>query len=563
MGYPTYAYKLGFTQSGQPVFSQAGQTHETSAGRVGVGIPTVTSFQGQPGTGILWMADPDAGLRAWNAVPGPDGYLTTIPLPAVNGLNKFQRPAFGDARLYITDANGVLYCLGSPVNLPLNCTSVNFGSQALGSVTQQNVSCKTLVGITSVNGATTGDPHFVVMNTSLPIGPLAAGVTFSFPVTWNLQNQTLAATANASYGNITPGIKSTALSLSTTNAVAGYTTTLPISLTGVEVSNQAYLTVAPIAVSYSGIVILNNQTVPTASLPFVISNAGLSPLQILGYAYTNDPVGSTNMSFTNATTSNNVSSLGVGFTSPNLPPVGTVLQAGSSVSVDSDFDPVNGVGQYSSYLFVYSDGGTQYTVLTGSASTAPIANFSISSGEGGGWLPASNLLMDFGDVAPGSTSSREIRICNNGGSPLTIDKSKPPLGVFHLEDPTELEETQSINIGDCAYGTVLFIPPTEVENVPNIVYTNTWTLNTNDLNFGVHVVQIQGTLVDTVTGPLNSSNLPVYEYLGCYLDDAPSGRLLSYAPYANSSNTNGLCQTECYAGNYVFAGTEYMSEYVP
>ena len=49
--------------------------------------------------------------------------------------------------------------------------------------------------------------------------------------------------------------------------------------------------------------------------------------------------------------------------------------------------------------------------------------------------------MDFGDVAPGSSSSRQIRICNSGGSALEIDKSKPPNGIFHISDPTELEET--------------------------------------------------------------------------------------------------------------------------
>lgn len=42
----------------------AGSSNEISAGRVGVGYPTVTSLNGQAGTAILWMTDPDAGLRA-------------------------------------------------------------------------------------------------------------------------------------------------------------------------------------------------------------------------------------------------------------------------------------------------------------------------------------------------------------------------------------------------------------------------------------------------------------------------------------------------------------------
>jgi iron transport multicopper oxidase len=88
-----------------------------SAGdRQGVGTPTVTTFQGKAGTGILWICDPGvggAGLRAFKAVPDSTGTLKQITIPAMSaGCNKFQRPAFGDAKLYVTDINGVLYCYG-------------------------------------------------------------------------------------------------------------------------------------------------------------------------------------------------------------------------------------------------------------------------------------------------------------------------------------------------------------------------------------------------------------------------------------------------------------------
>lgn len=33
------------------------------------GVPTVTTYEGQAGTGILWISDPNAGLQAFNAVP--------------------------------------------------------------------------------------------------------------------------------------------------------------------------------------------------------------------------------------------------------------------------------------------------------------------------------------------------------------------------------------------------------------------------------------------------------------------------------------------------------------
>lgn len=117
VGLATSVYQLTFTSSGLPQFSKVGQTNEVSAGRVGVGIPTVTSFNNQIGTAILWMTDPDAGLRAWYAVP-QNGVLQKTKLPQIGGANKFQRPAFGNGRVYTTDSNGVLYCLGAPVNLP-------------------------------------------------------------------------------------------------------------------------------------------------------------------------------------------------------------------------------------------------------------------------------------------------------------------------------------------------------------------------------------------------------------------------------------------------------------
>lgn len=558
---PTYVYKLGFSGTGKPVFSQVGQTHENSAGRVGVGIPTITTNQGKEGTAILWMCDPDAGLRAWYAVPQADGFLKRINLPQVNGLNKFQRPAFGDSRLYVTDPNGGVYCLGSPVNLPLTCSSpVSFGSVALGSSATQTVNCTANIALTRITDVTVGDAHFEVDINTLPKGAVAKGATFSFPVTWNLETTTIGNTPNASYGNVSPGIKSTALTISTVNAVAGYSTSFPISLTGTEVSNKAYLVMAPITLDYGGVVLLPNQSTPSIASPFTISNAGLSPLTIEGYAYTSDDLDDDDINYTNVTTSDDgISDLGVGFTSSNLPEIGTVIKGGGQISVDSSFKPLNGVGSYQSYFFVWTTGGVADIILEGSASTAPIANFSISNGEGG-WLPEGNLVMDFGSVAPGTTTERKIRICNEGGSVLEVSKSKPPNGVFRPEDPTSLHESQDIAVGDCAYATVLFVTNAEQPNVPNQVFTNSWTLNTDDLEFGVHEVEIKGTLVAKKVGPTNSTGDAVYTYLGCYIDNAPGGRLLPNQQYADNKNDNGRCQTACAGKKYIFSGTEYQTE---
>ena len=45
-----YAYKMGVDNTGRPLFTLAGTSANTYAGH---GVPTVTSLNGQPGTGIV------------------------------------------------------------------------------------------------------------------------------------------------------------------------------------------------------------------------------------------------------------------------------------------------------------------------------------------------------------------------------------------------------------------------------------------------------------------------------------------------------------------------------
>ena len=50
----------------------------------------------------MWVTDVDGGLKAYKAVPDSTGKLTRLNIPPTGGLNKFQRPGFGDGRLYVT-----------------------------------------------------------------------------------------------------------------------------------------------------------------------------------------------------------------------------------------------------------------------------------------------------------------------------------------------------------------------------------------------------------------------------------------------------------------------------
>lgn len=114
---PTYVYSLGFSSTGVPQFTYVGQTPESASDfvtgnqNIGVGPPTITTYQGQPGTAILWLLDPGNRLRAYYAVP-VNGQLTRITLPASPAVAKLQRPVFGDGRYYIASNNGAIYvCL--------------------------------------------------------------------------------------------------------------------------------------------------------------------------------------------------------------------------------------------------------------------------------------------------------------------------------------------------------------------------------------------------------------------------------------------------------------------
>ena len=138
VGRQTVAFKFGINSNGDPVFTQAGKTTETTAGRQGVGHTTVTSMNGEPGSGILWISDVDgANLRAYGTIP-VNGVLPTLALLNNVAQMKFSRPSFGDGRVYLTSHTGYITAFGSPVNMPLNCSSpYDAGTVSIGNTSPQ------------------------------------------------------------------------------------------------------------------------------------------------------------------------------------------------------------------------------------------------------------------------------------------------------------------------------------------------------------------------------------------------------------------------------------------
>lgn len=226
-------------------------------------------------------------------------------------------------------------------------------------------------------------------------------------------------------------------------------------------------------------------------------------------------------------------------------------------------------GTYSSIVKFYTNGNTAYTLFTGSAATNPVALLEYSTNEGGwntiahcanlvtGCVPQINFAPSGGLTA----QTIQLRLTNNGGSVLTVTKSKPLEGAeLGATNPsTDFFEGQTIMPGKSALASVLFSPGAAILNADNIVYSGAWTLNTDDQTFGVHVITFNGIVTSKKTGPLTSTGQSLYKYLGCYQDYINNVRL-EPKQINNVSLTNGWCQSQALSAGVVFAGTEYMTE---
>lgn len=297
---------------------------------------------------------------------------------------------------------------------------MDFGSVAIGESATVNITCTTQIAITKINGCITQDQTFQCRNSTLPTGPLAKGASFTFPVVWNLTQASINDAQNASFGHVLPGVVSTVLDIYTTNAVTGYSTDLPLSIGGITISKTPFLAISPQEVDFGGIVIGSGSATSGLEGAIIISNLGSQVLTFLGFSWEDATEGSP--SFNVSTAPDGSKTVGDGFTSASFPNVGSSIAVGGSITIPLLFK-INAVGLYSSILTIFSNGGNQDVLFVGSASTSPIANISVSTMEGG-WDNSEPLVMDFGNVFQGATVSRSIRLCNEGGSPMTVTKSK-------------------------------------------------------------------------------------------------------------------------------------------
>lgn len=535
INYPTRVFQFS-CQAGIPSFIPVATTTEVNAGRLSVGHGTVTSM-GQPGTGLLWVSDMDgSNLRIYDPVPTVDGKMTMLNSFATPGVTKFSKLSFGDGVVYQITSSGWLYAYGSPVNLPLTCSTPDFPSTSLSNVSDpQTVQCQAKTDLTITSASS--PQNFQIQMPNLPL-QVAAGTNFSFQATF----------APKMVGSL-----SSSLFLNTTQAASGYTTTTQVQLKGKATSQNPVLTISPPVVTWNGVIMGDsvNQSV-------IFSNLGNSVLNISTIKYSVQ--GETGPWITpNGTGPTTM----VGpFTFYNMP---STIDALSTLNVPINFNPTT-AGGYAVYVRVESNGGYALFDVFATGAELPVAVLEFET-INGTWTPYDNTTaFSFGDVVAGSTRTLRLRLTNNGGpngAPLSVTVSKPPFGipgaVLGAANGVDLGEGQLINSGSSKTANMFCAPPASQINVPSYSNSTTWTMNLNDPNFGHQLIQFNCNVVTSQTGPTSDNGTTMYQYAGCYNESNPN-RQLQTQIYSSANNTNEMCISACSAAGYIFAGTEYRSQ---
>ena len=505
--YPTHVFKFSCDSNGNPQFTKVADTPERNAYVLGTGHGTTTSMNGQQGTGLYWVTDVDGyNLRIYDAVP-QNGVLNLIKTANVVGVTKFTRPVFGDGRAYISTNQGALYCFGSPVNLPLTCSSPNdFGSELLNSTSApKTIQCQANIDTQITSMILKGNPNFQITGQPTLPASVSKGSNFSFQAVFKPQN---------------PGPLSSDVLLATVNSNTGYSTSTPVSLKGTGDSLAPLLTVSPNTVSFSGVITGQQQGGVTQSA--ILTNAGDGTLHITGIDYSIVSEGG-------ATVAPNTTTLGpqVGpFTFQGLP---STIPGNSQVTVNVNFNPSQS-GNYAVYLTIQSDGGKKVLDVFGTAGTYPKALLEFQAADGSGkWIPYTNNTppFTFGNVYEESTRSLKMRLTNNGSSDaasLSVTVSKPPFGVpgiIGANNQVDIAEGTILAAGESATAVLYCSVPKSQVNVDSYNGSAQWTMNTGDPDFGKQHIQFTCSAVTEQVGPLASNGSAIFRYEGCWKENNP------------------------------------------
>ena len=315
------AWKFGVDGSGRPTFALVGSSADAFG--YSSSSPVVTSSGTTSGSDILWVnwadgpGSTDAQLRAYDPVPDAQGTLTELWSAPSGASVKLSEPGVGGNRIYVGAYDGMLRGFGSPVQAPLTGGSLAFPDTTVGSTSTRTDTFTATTALTVSATATSGPFTVGAATPALPTA-LAAGGSFAVPVT---------------YTPTTYGVVGGTLTVTTT---AG---TYVVGLDGTGLSAGARLTVAPAAISYEGTAVGS-----TVTEDAVFTNQGSQSLDVTGDTLPAGP-----------------------FTVEGIPPVGTTVAPGGSVSVSISFAPTATGSSVDGFTLASDTGGSATVTLSGTA----------------------------------------------------------------------------------------------------------------------------------------------------------------------------------------------------
>jgi WSC domain len=542
--YQTRVFKFSCDSNGNPQFTVVAYTPEYNANILGTGHGTTTSLNGVDGTGLLWVTDLEGlNLRIYNAIPSGSS-LTLINSFNVPGVTKFTRPVFGDGKVYVGTTLGYFYGFGSPVNLPLNCSSpYNFDTVALGnSSAPLTVTCTALVGTTVTGFSISGNPNFVISNTPVAGTTYPAGQTFTF---------------TAKFVPKSVGPLSSDIIVNTANAAAGYSINTPITLKGTAHSTSAILAIGPNTVSFD---VIAGQQPGGVNQSSIFTNNGDATLNIQNISYS---LQSETDHWVKPNVTNGVVRVGP-FSFYNIP---SSIPGNSANTIIINYNPTT-TGNDACFLSVGSNGGTALLDVVAVAGSYPVALIEFEKyDDSGRWVKLDNSsTFTFGNVTENHTKHLRLRVTNNGSAsaaPLSITVSKPPFGVQGIvgaANNIDLAEGTLLTAGQSATAYLYCSVPKSQVNVPSYFGFANWTMNTGDPTLGKQFMEFNCNAVAEQVGPLFPNGTAQYGYIGCFKDNNP-GRQLATKIYADTANnSNDRCISTCAAAGWIFAGTQYQQE---
>jgi iron transport multicopper oxidase len=431
------------SSSGQPSLSLAGSSGDVFGW--GSGAPVITSNGTTSGSALVWIvwstdrSGAGGQLRVYNPVP-VNNEPVLVKKWSIGTATNYSMPGVGEGRIYVGNREGKVRAFGSPVAQPLSGSPTEFPTTIVGKSTQKTVTLTANEDLTLTSLESSSSQFATGAPSPALPASLKAGEQISIPVTF------------------TP-TKTGLVSASLTATIGGGATTQFV-LSGTGQAEGPHLEVTPHFVSLPGVPV-GGQVSQTVTF----TNVGAAPLTITKYELPVAPFKVVH----------------------GLPPhENWRMEPGEEITLTVEFEPT-AVGSFTDKVGFETTANEAHAGLSGVAGT-PAA------------LHISEEAIQFGPVTLGGAASRSFTITNEGGTPATITRSKPPIGgAFAAE--TALPEGTTIQAGESVTETVRFTPSEAA------LATGGWSINANDTS-GLHEVEFLGIGVPPLPAALVSQLSP-------------------------------------------------------